>query len=134
MRPDEKLPDIKMDPANLYREDIFTDRKMGTIRRMTPVTSDGSADDKRKTLYIGEAQLLTPVGALPLAFEIDATSLAEAVAKFPAAAKIGIERAVKELQQMRREAASSIIIPETGAAGGLGAPGGLPGAGKIKLP
>lgn len=134
MRPDEKLPDIKMDPANLYREDIFTDRKMGTIRRMTPVTSDGSADDKRKTLYIGEAQLLTPVGALPLAFEIDATSLADAVAKFPAAAKVGIERAVKELQQLRREAASSIIIPEAGAAGGLGAPGGLPGAGKIKLP
>ncbi len=134
MRPDEKPSDIKMDPANLYREDIFTDRKMGTIRRMTPVTSDGSADDKRKTLYIGEAQLLTPVGALPIAFEIDATSLADAVAKFPAAAKVGIERAVKELQQMRREAASSIIIPEAGAAGGLGAPGGLPGAGKIKLP
>lgn len=133
MRPDEKLPDIKMDPTNLYREDIFTDRKMGTIRRMTPVTSDGSTDEKRKTLYIGEAQLLTPVGALPLAFEIDATSLADAVAKFPAAAKVGIERAVKELQQMRREAASSIIIPETGAAAGLGAPGTLPG-GKIKLP
>jgi hypothetical protein len=69
-----------------------------------------------------------------LAFEIDATSLADAVDKFPAAAKVGIERAVKELQQMRREAASSIIIPETGAAAGLGAPGGLPGGGKIKLP
>jgi hypothetical protein len=134
MRPDEKLPDIKMDPANLYREDIFTDRKMGTIRRMTPVKSDGSADDKRKTLFIGEAQLLTPVGALPLAFEIDATSLADAVDKFPAAARVGIERAVKELQQMRREAASSIIIPETGAAAGLGTPGSLPGGGKIKLP
>jgi hypothetical protein len=134
MRTDEKLPDIKMDPANLYREDIFTDRKMGTIRRMTPVKSDGSTDDKRKTLFIGEAQLLTPVGALPLAFEIDATSLADAVDKFPAAARVGIERAVKELQQMRREAASSIIIPETGAAAGLGAPGGLPGGGKIKLP
>jgi hypothetical protein len=134
MRPDDKLPEIKMDPASLYREDIFTDRKTGTIRRMTPVKSDGSADDKRKTIFIGEAQLLTPVGALPLAFEIDATSLADAVDKFPAAAKVGIERAVKELQQMRREAASSIIIPETGAATGLGAPGGLPGGGKIKLP
>ncbi len=134
MKPEEKLPDIKMDPANLYREDIFTDRKMGTIRCLTPVKSDGATDAQRKTLYIGEAQLLTPVGALPLAFEIDATSLADAVAKFPIAAKAGIERAVKELQQMRREAASSIIIPDAGAAAGLGAPGGLPGTGKIKLP
>jgi hypothetical protein len=134
MKPEDKLPEIKMDPASLYREDIFTDRKMGTLRRMIPVKTDGSTDDKRKVIFIGEAQLLTPVGALPLAFEIDAGSLAEAVEKFPAAARVGMERAVKELQQLRREAASSIIIPETGAAAGLGVPGGLSGGGKIKLP
>jgi hypothetical protein len=134
MKPEDKLPEIKMDPASLYREDIFTDRKMGTLRRMIPVKTDGSTDDKRKVIFIGEAQLLTPVGALPLAFEIDAGSLAEAVEKFPAAARVGMERAVKELQQLRREAASSIIIPETGAAAGFGVPGGLSGGGKIKLP
>ncbi|UCH52429.1 MAG: hypothetical protein JSW09_07325 [Pseudomonadota bacterium] len=136
MKPEDKLPEIKLDPANLYREEIFTDRKVGTLRRMLPVKADGSSDDKRKVLYIGEAQLLTPVGALPLAFEIEATSLVEALEKFPAAAKAGVERAVKELQQMRREAASSLIIPDAGAAAaaGLTAPGGIPPGGKIKLP
>jgi hypothetical protein len=134
MRPEDKASELKMDAAALYREDIFTDRKVGTIRRLTPVRPDGAADDKRKVLYVGEAQLITPVGALPLAFEIEAGSLAEAVERFAAAAKVGVERAVKELQQMRREAASSIIIPETGAGAALGAPGGLPGGGKIKLP
>lgn len=130
----EKMPELKMDPAALYREDVFTDRKVGTIRRLTPVTPAGADDAKRKTLYVGQTQLMTPVGALPLAFEIDAASVGEAAEKFAAAAKVAVERAVKELQQLRREAASSIIIPETGAAAGLGTPGGVPGGGKLKLP
>ncbi len=133
MTTNDKMPELKMDPANLYREDMFTDRKVGTIRRLTPVTPAGADDAKRKTLYVGQTQLMTPVGALPLAFEIEAASLGEAAEKFAAAAKVSVERAVKELQQLRREAASSIIIPEAGAAG-MGAPGGMPGGGKIKLP
>ncbi len=132
---DQKLPELKMDPASLYREEIFTDRKIGTIRCMVPVKSDGSPDAARKTLYVGEAQLMTPVGALPLAFEIPASTLAEAVTKFSEAAKVGVERAVKELQQMRREAASSLIIPDAGTTAGItGAAPGAPGGGKIKLP
>lgn len=130
----DKMPDLKMDPASLYREDTFTDRKVGTIRRLTPVTPAGADDAKRKTLYVGQTQLMTPVGALPLAFEIEAASLGEAAEKFAAAAKVAVDRAVKELQQLRREAASSLIIPEAGAAGLGAAPGGLPGGGKIKLP
>jgi len=52
------------------------------------------------------------VGALPLTFEIEAGSLGEATEKFAAGAKVAVERAVKELQEMRREAASPIIIPD----------------------
>ena len=66
----ENTPELKMDPSNLYREEIFTDRKIGTIRVMTPVKSDSSSDLNRKVIYVGETQLMTPVGALPLAFEI----------------------------------------------------------------
>jgi hypothetical protein len=33
----ENMPELKMDPTNLYREEIITDRKIGTIRVMTPV-------------------------------------------------------------------------------------------------
>lgn len=132
----EETPELKMDPANLYREEIFTDRKAGTIRVMTPVKRDGSADPARKVLYVGEAQLLTPVGALPLAFQIEADSLGEAAEKFAGAANVAVERAVKELQQLRREAASSIVLPGSGGGlpPGFGGPGGLPGGGKIQLP
>lgn len=124
--------ELKMDPANLCREEIFTDRKMGTIRVLTPVKSDGSTDAGRKVIYAGETQLMTPVGALPLAFEIEADSLGKAAGKFAEVAQVAVERAVRELQDLRRQASSSIVIPE-GMPSGLGGPGGLPG-GKIKLP
>jgi|SRR5690606_6753045 hypothetical protein len=137
----DKAPDPQMDPAALYREEVFTDRKIGTVRRLTPVKSDGTEDPARPVLYLGDAQVLTQVGTLPLSFEIPASSLAEAVSGFGAAAKQAIERAMQELQELRRQAASSIVVPQAGVPGGglpgaggpLG-PGGLPGGGKIKLP
>jgi len=124
----DNAPELKMDPANLYREEIFTDRKVGTIRVMTPVKNDGATDTGRKVIYVGETQLMTPVDALPLAFEIETDSLGNAAKKFAEVAQVAVERAVRELQEMRRQASSSIVIPE-GIPSGLGAPGG-----KIKLP
>ena len=124
--------DARMDPASLYREDIVTDRKVGTIRMMTPLTSDGATDSARPVLYMGEAQIMTGAGPLPINFEIEAATLAEAVDKFGDAAKEAIERTVRELQELRRQQASSIVVPQ-GGMGGLG-PGGLGGGGKIQMP
>ncbi|HXX85244.1 MAG TPA: hypothetical protein VEN29_14835 [Casimicrobiaceae bacterium] len=126
--------EAKMDAASLYREDIYTDRAAGTIRVLTPVTRDGGPDQTRPTVYVGEAQILTNMGPLPISFEIDAKSLGEAVNRYGDAAKDGVERAVRELQELRRQASSSILVPGStaGLAGGL-PPGGV-GGGKIKLP
>jgi hypothetical protein len=118
----DRSADPKMDPSALFREDTYTDRKVGTIRTLTPVKSDGSPDPARKMIYAGEAQIMTNAGPLPINFEIDAESLGEAAQKFSDAAKVGIERAVRELQEMRRQAASSIVVP-----------GAMPG-GKIQIP
>ncbi len=137
--PASKTSEPQMDAASLYREEIFTDRKIGTVRRLTPVKADGSTDTARQVLYVGEAQILTQIGTLPLSFEIPAQSLQEAVSKFGPATKQAIEQAMKELQELRRQATSSLVIPQGGVGplgpGGLpGGPGGLPGGGKIKLP
>jgi hypothetical protein len=138
-RQDERL-EPKMDPAELYREEIVTDRRVGTIRVLTPIRVDGSPDARRSTTYIGEAQIYTNMGALPLSFEIPAANLAEAVTGYADAAKEAVDRAMRELEDMRRQAASSIVIPRGGAGGGGNfGPGGLPGGGlggggKIQLP
>ena len=58
-------------------------------------------------------------------------SLTEAIDKYGPAVKQGFEQAMQEIHEMRRQQSSSIVIPERG---GMGAPGGLPGGGKIKLP
>jgi hypothetical protein len=125
-----------MDAASLYREELFTDRKVGMIRVLTPVKADGSPDTKRPSVYVGEAQIYTNMGALPLSFELDATSLQEAVQRYADAAKLAVEQAIKEIQDLRRQAASSIVIPQGGAAGLGGGPagGGLvgPGGGRIQ--
>jgi hypothetical protein len=134
----QRETDPKMDPASLYREDIITDRKVGTIRMMTPLTIDGSTDAARPVLYMGEAQIMTGAGPLPISFEIEADSLKAAVDEFGNAAKEAIERTVRDLQEMRRQQASSIVVPQ-GPIGGLGG-GGLGGGGlgggggKIQIP
>jgi hypothetical protein len=133
--PASQLAEAGMDPASLYREEIYTDLKLGTLRVMVPVKADGAGDASRATLYTGEARLMTQMGPLPISFEIEASSLAEAVSKYGAAAKAGVEQALKELQELRRQASSSIVIPQGGAlpTGGLGG-GGLGGGGKIQIP
>jgi hypothetical protein len=130
-RPDDRPPEIKLDPASLYLEEVFTDRRIGTIRRMTPVKGDGSRDPKREIAYLGETQVMSTVGALPISFEIDAKTLEEAAQKFGPAAKEAIERTMKELQELRRRAASSIVVPQGGMPE-LG--GGGRGGGKIQMP
>ena len=51
-----RTSDATMDAKSLYREDIYTDRKVGTLRVLVPVKSDGSPDPGRKAAFVGEAQ------------------------------------------------------------------------------
>jgi hypothetical protein len=124
-----------MDVNDLYLEETFTDRKVGVIRRVTPVTGEGTRDPAREIQYLGQAEIMTNMGPVPINFEIEAKTLAEAVAGFATAASAAIERTVQQIQEMRRQAASQLVIPQGGMGGLGGAPGGLPGrGGKIQLP
>jgi hypothetical protein len=126
------LPDVKLDPASLYQEDVFTDRRAGTIRRLKPITIDGAHDTSRATLFSGQTQLLTPAGVLPLGFDIEAATLEEAVNKFPEGVKVALEQAIEEAREMRRESASRIVVPDVGG-GSIGPGPGAGGGGKIKF-
>ncbi len=122
---------IDMDASQMYREDTYTDRKLGTIRKLTPVRADGSEDPARAVLFSGQSQVMTPMGALPLSFDLDATTLDAAIAKFGAAAEAAVQQTMRELQEMRREQASSLVIPDA-AGSPLLAPGDLPGRGRSR--
>jgi hypothetical protein len=118
-----------MDATQLYREEIFTDRRVGTIRRLTPVAVDGTPDAARPVIFVGQAQVMTPMGAVPISFELDSPTLDGAIAKFGDAAEQAVQQTMRELQEIRREQASSLVIPDS-AGGSLPNPGDLMGRGR----
>lgn len=125
-----RADEARMNADDLYREEVYTDRQVGSIRVLRPVTVEGADDPGRKAIYVGQASLYTPAGALPLNFELDAGTLAEAIEQFPQAASRAVEDTMKQLQEMRRESASSLVLP---GSGGQGGPGGQ-GPGGFQLP
>ena len=111
----------QMDAAGLFREESYTDLKVGSIRRLAPVRTDGSPDPSRRELFFGQSQVMTRGGPVPVEFEIEAAGLSEAVQRFPEFVQRGIESLVAEAREYQRQSASSLIIP-----------GGGPG--KIQMP
>ena len=127
----ETSTEIQMDASQLYREEVFTDNAVGTLRQLSPVTATGEPDSTRSLQFLGSTQVMTTAGPLPLSFEIEANSLAEAATGFGDAAKAAFERTMDELKEMQRQQASSIVVPKAGTGGGMG--GGM-GGGNIQIP
>jgi hypothetical protein len=107
----EQLPEIKIDPTSLVKEEVFTDQKIGSIRVLTPVNVNGELDTSRKVGFFGQTQVMTPGGALPLNFDLDADTLSAAIDMFGDAAKQSMEQTMKEIQEYQREQASKIVVP-----------------------
>ena len=110
---DEKTEsiDFSVDKTNLYREENFTDLRIASIRRLTPVKPDGSADKTRKTLFVGHTNLITPNGPLPIQNVIQAKELQQAIKKFPEAMQSAMERLIEEAKKHKQKEESRIIVP-----------------------
>lgn len=125
-----EMPEIKVDGDSMYREESFTDLKVGSIRRLVPVTRDGEDDSARDVHYEGSANLMTPAGNLPLSFELEADTLSGAIDAFPDAVNVAAERAIEELKEMQRQQGQQIQVPGQGGYGD-GQQGG--GGGRIQF-
>ena len=88
----QESTDLKLDRGNLYKEETFSDLKIGMVKRMTPVKSDGSVDKTRKAVFVAHTSLMTPGGPLPLQAVIQAKDLQQAIKKFPDAMKAAMDR------------------------------------------
>lgn len=107
--------DFTIDTQNLFREESFTDMSAGSIRRLVPVTPDGSDDASRTAVFVGSSQLMTEQGALPLQAALEANNLKEAIAAFPAAMERAMQEMVQALMRLQQEQKqaddSRIIVP-----------------------
>jgi len=106
------LENIQIDGTNLWKEEHFTDLKVGNIRKLTPIKLDGTEDASRTATYSATTNIMTPGGALPISGEIEASTLEEAVQKFPQAINAAIKQLQEEMVQMQKEQASRIVTPD----------------------
>ncbi len=109
----EKSPvaNIEVDRSNLYKDEVFTDLKMATIRRLSPVKVDGSEDTSRPCVFIGQTHIMSPNGPLPIQAAIEAENLSDAAEAFPKAIEKAVEEIISDAEKQQREEASRIITP-----------------------
>ena len=107
----QPLSEIKLDDTNLYREEVFTDLRVGSLKQLTPVTKEGERDLGRPMVYVGETQLMSQVGPLPVQTHIEAENLQAAIERFPAAIQTAVEAMIDEVKEAQRKEMSRIVVP-----------------------
>ena len=112
MAEEQSLENIEIDGANLWKEETYTDLKVGTLRKMTPIKLDGSEDEARQATWSATTNIMTPGGALPISGEIEAATLEEAVNQFPAAINEAVKKLQEDMIRMQQEQASKIVTPD----------------------
>ena len=111
MSDDSATAEISVDKTNIYREESFSDLKVASIRRLTPVKEDGSEDPSRSVLFVGETTLMSQRGPLPIQAPIEARTLSEAFDRFPDAVNAAVERIIEQAREMQRQEATRIVVP-----------------------
>jgi hypothetical protein len=94
---------FKVDRSNLYREESFTDLKVGSVKCLTPVKPDGSEDKSRKKIFVGQSNVMTAQGPLPIQGVIQAKELQQAIKKFPEAMEAAMERLIEEAKKYQEQ-------------------------------
>jgi hypothetical protein len=107
----QPLADLKLDEKNLYKEEVYTDLRVGSLKQLIPITKDGSRDMGRPTVFVGETQLMSQVGPLPVQTRIEAESLEKAIDLFPAAIQTAVEAMIEEVKELQRKEMSRIVVP-----------------------
>jgi hypothetical protein len=115
--------DFTVDQQNLYREEAITDMKVASIRMLVPIKADGTDDTSRSPIFMGNTQLMSPEGPLPLQAQLSANNYKEAFEAFPKAMEQALNDMLRRLEQMqrqqqqqqqqqqRRQDSSRIIVP-----------------------
>lgn len=119
---------VRLNQNNLYKEETYSDLAVGSIRQLSPVKPNGEPDEKsRKVIFLGQTQIYSQHGPLPIQFPIEAKNLQQAIEKFPEALEQFMDKLVEEAKEMQRREQSRIIVP--GGPGGPAGPAGPAGPG-----
>ena len=117
---EEKEKKVKFNQQNLHLEEVFSDLTVGSIRRLTPVKPNGEPDKNRAILFVGQSQIYTQQGPMPIQFPIDAKNLQLAMERFSEAMEDFVAHLVEQAKELQRQEESRLIVPGGSAAGGSG--------------
>jgi hypothetical protein len=98
-RPEKAKINLIVDRDNLYREDSVTDIKVAAIRRLTPIKADGTDDESRDCIFMGQTHLMSPSGPILLQSLLEARTLEEAMDKFPAAMQKEVDKTMAQAEK-----------------------------------
>ena len=76
---------------------------MGTIKRLNPVKADGSEDKTRKKIFVGNTNVITPQGPIPIQGMIQAKELQQAIKKFPEVMEAAMDRLIEEAKKYQEQ-------------------------------
>jgi len=107
---------VKVNLQNLYKEEMYTDMRTAALRQLTPVKPNGEIDKTRKFVFVGQTNIMSPQGPLPVQFPIDAKNLQEAAEKFPEVMHQFLAKLAEEIKEAQRQEQSRIIVPESNLA------------------
>ncbi len=92
---------VKID--NLYREENIIDLKTASIRCLTAIKPNGSADESREKIFVGHTQLMSPQGPVPLHAPLKGSTLEEAMEDFPGAMQKAMAEMIENVKKMQQE-------------------------------
>jgi hypothetical protein len=103
-----ELSEFRLDRSNLYLEESFTDLR-GTVKRFTPVKPDGTPDKGRKTLFLGQTNVVTQHGYVPIQNVIPAKELSQAFKRYPEAMEQALQHLLEEARKLNEEKESPLV-------------------------
>ena len=97
------MNEAQLDKENLYREETYTDMKIGSLHKLIPIKIDGTPDESRPAHFTARTQLMSPSGPVPVQADLKAETLETALEEFPSAISVAVEEMVSQAQKFQQE-------------------------------
>lgn len=105
--------ELTLNLETLYRQEEYTDTMAGSIKKLVPVKTDGSTDESRPQVFVGQASIMLPSGPMPVQAVLEADNLADAIKAFPDAMEQAINELAEKLIKLAEEQQSLIQKPDS---------------------
>ncbi|MBW2565562.1 MAG: cytoplasmic protein [Deltaproteobacteria bacterium] len=108
---DQKV-DFSIDRNDLYRQEVITDLKVASIMKFIPIKLDGTEDNSRTAIFLGQGQVMLPQGVTPIQVRLEADNLEEATGAFPEAMNQARDQARDQARSQMAQMAETALQRE----------------------